>query len=458
MKIKTKAFIAIGITALLTSMSSESFASAFQLFEQNAVNMGDFGAGGAAIAEDASTAYYNPAGMLRICHQQLVVSGDVINTDFEFSGINVWSTPSPLVPPGFRFVQAGNNVQGGNANFVPALHYVAPICDWVVFGVSVVSPFGLQTGYAQTSPIRYSATDTKLITIDISPSLGFKVTNKFSLGAGFDATHLDVTLNSIAGLPIIPSQPTRFDTQSKNDGTAWGYGWHAGALYQFTPATRIGLAYHSQLNFNVHGRSRFVGPLAGLAISGTPTSGTLLSGLQADVTLPPWTELSAYHDINCHWAVDASIIYTQWSIFNKNLILKGVRAVTIDPNTGMFLPVILNPVIPQNFHNTWRFAVGGNYHPIKPLLFRAGVGYDPTPTNNTDRIARLPDGDRYAVALGAHYQISCPIGLDVGWTHLFIRNTNIRAPAITGLQVSTAVGSYKSHADLFGAQLTWNFT
>lgn len=446
-KILIKSFSLFALTTALLTGASNSSASAFQLFEQNAVNMGDFGAGGAAIAQDASTAYYNPAGMVRIPNQQLVVSGDEIITDIKFSGTNTWT--SPLIP-GFAFSQSHNNVQGGNANFIPAVHYVAPMTDWLVLGFSVLSPFGLETSYPQSSVLRYSATETKLKTVDYSSSVGFKLNNQFSLGAGFDAVRLDVDLNTIGGLPTDPNNPTLFDTVSKNYGKAWGYGWHAGALYQFCSGTRLGLAYHSQLNFSLHGKSKLGGPLTGQV--------TLVSDdLQSNITLPPTTTLSIYRDINPCWGVDASVNFTQWGMFNRNLVLHNEQAVTIDPVTKMFIPVIIDSTIPEHFRNTWRFALGGTYHPIKPLLLRAGVGFDQTPTNNTDRNARLPDSNRIALALGGHYQATKTIGFDVGWTHIFVRDTQIDVPTVTGIQTSTAVGNYHNHVDLVGAQFTWDF-
>lgn len=462
-KIVSNIFVA-GISFALFSFSGESFASGFQLFEQNAVNMGDFGAGGAAIAEDASTAYYNPAGLTRICHQQLVLSTDAVITDQKFSGTNIW-TPNnnPLVPPTFAFREAGNNVQGGGTNFIPALHYAAPITDRFAFGFSIGAPFGLQTNYPQTSILRYSATNTKLEVIDLSPSFGAQITKPFSVGIGLDIARINAELDSVAGLPFNPIAPTAFDSLSKNKANDWGYGWHAGALYQFDACTRVGLAYHSALRFNsMRGNSRLIGPLANLAnffITGVISPGFLESkNLSTSATLPPWTNFSIYHDINPCWAVDGSVIYTQWNKFNSVLTLNNVQSIGLDPATGLPTPVLINVSIPQHFQNTWRFALGAIYRPLPCLHFRAGVGYDQTPTNNTDRNIRLPDGNRYAVAVGAHYQVVKPLGVDVGWTHLFIQKVNVSSTAVTGLQASTAIGTFTSHADLLGGQLTWNIT
>lgn len=442
-----KVLLAVGISSGIFSLPATVFASGFQLFEVNAVNIGDFGAGGAAIAEDASTAYVNPAGMVRIPNQQLVVSGDEVITDIKFSGTNTWT--SPLVPR-FAFSQTSNDVQGGNANFIPAAHYVAPMCDWLVLGFSAVAPFGLETTYALSSVLRYSGTQSHLKTMDYSPSIAFKLNNHFSLGAGFDPVRLHVELDSIAGQPTNPNNPGAFDSISKNYGSAWGYGWHAGALYQFCSGTRVGLAYHSKLNFNIKGGSKLIGPLAN-------NVGFVSDALQTNVTLPATTTFSIYQDINPCWAVDASVYYTQWDMFNDQIVLHNVQGVTIDPVTHLFIPVFINPVLPQHFRNTWRVSLGGSYRPIKCLLLRAGVGVDQTPTNNTDRSVRLPDSDRLATALGAHYQATKTMGFDVGWTHIFIRKTNVNSTIVTGIQTSTAVGNYQNHVDILGAQFTWDF-
>lgn len=440
---------------------SSAHAAAFQLFEQNAVNMGDVGAGGAAIADDASTAYFNPAGLIRIPNQQVVISGDLINTDFKFTGTNTWT---PLGPTAFlgSYTESANGVQGGGANFVPAFHYAAPINDCFVLGFSVTAPYGLETNYPQTSALRYSATRTSLEVIDLGPSFGLKLNNHWSVGAGFDAEHLSVDFNSIAGIPALNSDdPTQFDSLSKNSGTDWGYGWHAGVLYQFDCATRVGLTYHSQVVFSdIRGHSKLIGPLANFNSlqTGVLTSGVLTNNqLAASATLPPSTTLSFYHDVNQQLAFEGSIIYTEWSKFNKTLTLNNVQAISIDPSTFNATPTLIQVNVPQNFSDSLRFAVGTVYKPWPCFWLRGGLGFDRTPTNSTDRNQRLPDADRFAVALGAHYQVVKQLGVDAGWTHMFIQDTNISSPAVTGMQQSTAFGQVKSHADLIGVQLTYDF-
>src|SRR5438128_299058 len=87
-------------------LSSNAMGSAFQLWEQDAASVGDYHSGRAAQANDASTAFYNPAGITRINHQQLVLGDVGILSDIKFKGTVfdgvVFPGPItiPVTPPG----------------------------------------------------------------------------------------------------------------------------------------------------------------------------------------------------------------------------------------------------------------------------------------------------------------------------------------------------------------------
>ena len=52
--------------AMLALASGTASAAGFQLLEQNASGIGNAYAGSAAVAENASTIYFNPAGMTQL--------------------------------------------------------------------------------------------------------------------------------------------------------------------------------------------------------------------------------------------------------------------------------------------------------------------------------------------------------------------------------------------------------
>lgn len=436
--------VALGM--VLAGFTQQAAASGFQLFEGNAVNMGDFGAGGAAIAQDASTAYYNPAGLVRLTAPQIVISAVGISSKADFSGKSSVALKHPIA--GWQTIHSEQgSASGGGFKIVPAFHYAVPLNNVTVFGFSVTAPFGLATDYDTNSVVRYEATKSDIKTLDVSPSIGVKINDQLSVGAGLDLQRLEATLDSTAALPIFHPVTHQLvgimDTHSNNVASNWGWGWHAGALYQFSPSTRVGINYVSQVKHSLTGTSTFSNDLFEII---SPT-------LNADITLPATTTLSAYHELNQQWALLSSVTYTQWSVID-NITLNNVASVT--SVGGKLQPATTTATLPENFRDTWRVALGTNYKMNDQWLFRAGVGYDQTPVNNENRGVRLPDGDRIAVAVGAHYQPMKALGLDVGYTHLFVKDGDINHTVTTGSQQVTTVGTSKNGADLLGLQLTWS--
>ena len=177
----------------ILGLSNNAMASAFQLFEQDGATVGNYHAGHSAEANDASTSFYNPAGITRIHNQQLVVGDVGILSDIKFRG----TTNLSLVLPGNaafgipgRVAPFGGTMntvsQGGGFSQVPNFYYVAPVTDYLGVGLSVNVPFGLRTDYGRDTALRYAATKSEIQVVDISPSIGFNVTKQLSLGLGFD--------------------------------------------------------------------------------------------------------------------------------------------------------------------------------------------------------------------------------------------------------------------------------
>jgi len=434
-----KILMVMSTTGMLCSAYNIANAAAFQLWEQDGASVGDYHAG-RAVTDDASTSYYNPAGLVRIHNQQLIVAADPILTDFKFRGtINVIA---PVTPSGNQNVIA----QGGNFNLVPSLHYAAPYNDRIYFGFSIVSPFGLETNYGLNTAARYAANKTALTIIDIAPSVGIKINDKWSLGAGLDAEHARAEFDLVGTTTAFPLGV--FDTASENVGRSWAYGFHLGALFQPNETTRIGFTYHSKVVHHSHGESKFIGPLA--TALGVKTS----TNLKADIDLPATTTLSIFKTLNHTWDFMGTIAYTQWSVL-QNIVLMNVAGVD---STGAGSETV-TVIVPEHYRNTWNVSVGANYHLNEQWLFRSGIGFDETPANDTDRNLQLPDSDRIAVALGTHYQMTKAVGIDLGWTHFFVMNTFIHnVHQVVGAQQTYTNGAINAGADVLGLEVTWDIS
>lgn len=423
--------------------SSHAMAAAFQLWEQDGASIGNYHAGRAAEAPDASTAYYNPAGLIRIHNQQAVFGLDPIFTNFKFTGTMDVATAG-LGSSGPIAGQA----QGGGFNVIPSLNYAAPLSDNVVFGFSVVSPFGLETNYGNNSFVSYAASLTSLQVIDLSPSLGIALNDKFSIGFGADIERARGEFDLVGGNPILNTD-MNLNTPSKNVGYSWGYGYHLGLLFQLDENTRIGLSYHSKVTQNLEGTSKLTGPLANDSDGGMQES----TNLKTDLTLPATTTLSLFHTLDPTWDVMGTVAYTQWNIFNQ-VSLQNVAGIVDSASNNSILVVI-----PQNYRNTWNYSVGTNYHASEQWMFKGGIGFDETPSSDQYRNLQLPDSDRIAVALGTHYQATKTLGLDAGWTHFFAMNTRIsNLSQANGDQTTTTNGTVHASADVFGFQAKWDIT
>lgn len=452
-----RTLISAAVIGILASGTAQS--GGFSLYtESSAAATGNFAAGIAAEAADASIGWYNPAGLVLLRNQEVVMGGIGIFPVAKLSGTSNFSAM------GLDYTQHFDGISGGENAFVPDFHYALPLGENATFGLSVVAPFGLATDWGVYSPVRYQGTFTELITTNISPEIGGRLSENFSVGAGLDLQYARVKFNRILGLPIlIPGNPTALDSLTYNKGSSYGVGYHVGVMGMFNDNhTRVGLNYQSRMRHTFHGFSQLTGKMAnkGLILApffinpadpnATYRSDDLYSN---SMQLPDIVTLSAYHDMNETIALLGSIVYTGWSSF-KTIQLNNVAAPNIQP------PVINQvkafSVSPQNYSDVWRFALGANYHVNQQLMLRVGGGYDATPTNDVDRDVRLPDTDRWALSVGAHYQARSNIGLDVGYTHLFAASdpvVNRTDPIGTAFYNVSAVGNMS--ADLVGAQVVW---
>jgi long-chain fatty acid transport protein len=144
-------------------------AAGFALLEQNVSGLGNAYAGSGAVAADASTMFFNPAGLTLLPGMQAVVSGAGINVQSEFSG-TATLTPSPpiTVAPG-----TNNGGDAGGFAFLPALYFSAPIGDRWAVGLGVGAPFGLKTEYDDNWQGRFLGIESEVKTINVNPSVAF---------------------------------------------------------------------------------------------------------------------------------------------------------------------------------------------------------------------------------------------------------------------------------------------
>lgn len=462
------------LAVLFSCVAGSANAAGFALIEQNASGMGNAYAGAAATAENASTIFFNPAGMTYLPDSQVVVALHAIRPSAKFNNNGSRSVLGTAL-------STGDGGDAGSWAFLPNLYFAKALNDSVRLGIGLNAPFGLKTEYDDGWTGRYHALKSELKTININPSVAFKVNDNVSLGAGLNYQRVSAQLSKavdfgsvcvatlLSKAPAFVGQcaanginPTASDGKSKFEGDDWSWGFNLGAIIQVIPSTRVGLAYRSEIRHKLEGQATIKGEEVFNALPGflaalkTGLIGNFQdSDVEAKLDLPATFSASIFHHVNDNLDLMADATWTGWNSFQT---LRVVRT------SGTLSGATLD-VQPENWENTMRYSVGASYRYNDSLKLRAGVAYDESPVSDKWLTPRIPDNNRTWLSFGANYQVSRSSMLDIGYTHLFVQdrniNTSAQAAEIAALGGSSAAGTlkgdYDSDVNIISVQYTHNF-
>lgn len=431
-----------GLTAVLTGTAGTASASGFALIEQSAGGLGNAFAGGAASAEDASTIFFNPAGLTRLTGTQFVFGGHVIRPKVEFQ--DQGSTDIMGAP-----LRGGEGGDAGDPALVPILYMAHALNERVRVGLGINAPFGLVTDYDADWKGRYQGVTSDVKTININPALAFKMNETLSLGVGVNLQYIEAELSNAvdfgticfgalgpAGCTAAGLTPQNADGFARVEGDDWSWGFNAGLLLQPNENTRFGLAYRSHVEHTLEGTADFSNVPGPLTMGGAVFVDT---GASAGITLPESVSLSAFRQIDPRWAIMGDVTWTRWSRFEE----LRIEFDSAQPDS----------VTVEDWRDIMRYSIGVNYAYSPTWTLRAGLAYDEAPVRNASlRTPRIPDGERYWLAFGLGYRLNKDVRLDVSYAHLFVPDQDINHVGSTG---DTLTGEYELAVDILGIQMAW---
>ena len=434
------------IPALLAvAFSGTASASGFQLMgEQSASSLGNAGAGSAAVAENASTIYYNPAGMTELGRGSVSAGLVAVRTNFEFSN-------DGSITPGLT----GDGGNGGNWGVVPNAYGSWQLAkDWYI-GLGIGAPFGLKTKYDEPWIGSAHSNEFDIKTININPSIAWRAADWVSLGAGVNWQRIDATYKRAAGVaasprvtncaavpptsPLFPAAvPCQSGVKLEMDDDAWG--WNVGALFKPAAQTKIGVSYRSKIKYTANGDVSVSGPSPVVNAGGS-------SNVKADIDVPDTFILSLSQGIGDKWEVLADVSWTGWSsipyldIVRTSGRLSGQTAQTLN----------------TKFDDAWRFALGANYKLDEAWKLRFGIAYDQTPVPSAQyRLVSLPDNDRTWFSAGFQWKPAKDMALDVGAAYLYLRDSDINND-LRAEGKGLVKGTYDASGWLIGTQFSMFF-
>lgn len=453
-----QSLLAGSIAALLCSTNAT--AGGFALIEQGGSGMGNAYAGASAVAADASTVWFNPAGMLELDSREFAVAGHIVavNSDFSDRGTTLNAAFGLSAVPGETTQDAGG------ATFLPNLYYVSPLNDSMSWGFGISVPFGNSTEYDRDWVGRYQAVESGVSVIDLNPSFAYRVNDRFSVGAGLSVQIMEATLgNSVdsgatclglvsrgsvdlaqcSGAQLTAAGVRANDGYAEITGDSVDVTFNLGLMYKPSEQTKLGVAYRHKIDHKLDGDAEFetnAGLSAVLAANSIPLF--VNGGASAEANLPGSLMMSLSHQLNDRVELLGDVTWTGWSSFEE-------LRITFD-----------NPAQPDTFNtqayeDVVRFSAGLNYAYNSKLTLRAGWAYDEDPVPSPQlRTARIPGNDRTWLAFGAGYKFRPNMSFDVGFAHLFIDETPI-ANASESAGGTTIRGIYDADANIVSAQFNW---
>lgn len=354
----------------LAAFSGGAAAAGFQLLEQNASGLGNAYAGSAALADNASTVFFNPAGMA-------LLEGGQVSVGFA------------AVRPSYEYRSNAGVTSGGDAGslgIVPNAYLTYRLTKDLSAGFGISVPFGLATEYDSGWAGAVRAIKSEIKTINYNPSLAYRLTDKVALGFGINYQTIDGELTSAGG-------------RLKGDDASWG--WNAGAMFTLSPAMRIGISYRSSVSHVLEGNMNGVLPV------------------RADLNLPGTAILSVWQQVSDRWEAMGDISYTRWNSLQRLDIYNRSTNGLVTSETF-------------NYENSWRIAWGAAYKATDYAKIKFGIAYDRTPVEDKYRSPRVPDNNRLWLSVGGQWNAGRAGKVDLGYSYLYVRDPSITLAPLNG--------------------------
>ncbi len=376
------------ITLALLWLAAETAAQggAISLYELGTPDMGMSAAGATARAEDAGTVFWNPAGMTNIHGHELsigfalLVARQKLDLDFDNT-----------VPP-----TPGETDEGGNFAGVAPLagsYFLYSASEDLKLGLAINGLWGGNVDYNEGWIDRQYNTEGSLAGLNLQPTVGMRVNDWLSFGAGLNIVYAKLELELRAG----PGAAA--PTIKVRDADDWGYGGSFGVMFEPRESTRVGLVYRTGVDLKLDGEVR------------SPIPTTVRFG--SDFSFAQGINVGLYQDLNEEFALLADAGWSDWSDFSDWGITAGPSAVDLD----------------RNWKDTWRGALGLQWKPVEDWTFRSGVSYDSSPIRAKKRLPDIPVGEAWRFSVGTEHALSESTIIGATYTFLYGGNASYdRAP------------------------------
>jgi long-chain fatty acid transport protein len=421
--------LGIMLAAATFTAATNAEAGGFALREQSTIGQGMAFAGAAAGAAGLSSMFWNPATATMFPgwngEQSFTLIAPYAKITTRFSAVPA------------AFGDAGNISQSA---LLPSGAGSVQITDRLFLGLVTGAPFGLVTKPHDVWQGEVYGRSSRVVSFNATPSVAYKINDWISVGAGVQIQYFKTKLNSAVPLTLNPATFPSFGLEGDNIGI----GFTAGVTLTPMAGTTIGLGYRSSIEHGLKGEAGAASPLMPL----TP--------IKATIDTPDMVTLGVSQVITDRFTLNAGVEWTNWSRF-------GTFPVYNRNTGGAYAPLGTPISLAFRYKDSWYFSLGGAYKLDPNWTLRAGFGYEISPITDENRPVRLPDSNRFHVAVGASYHWNERLSFDVGYAHLFTEGANIDiGPGHPSYNpgfgpFASYQGKAKTHVDLVSVGLSYRF-
>lgn len=419
--------IRLGFSVIGVLAATHLFAAGFGLYEMSARSMMS---GGHNVGKgvDAAAVYYNPAMISDLTGTWVTVGITMINPplDTRVNGVGTHKmNPGWFADPHVFVTQE-----------LP--------CDFTA-GLGFYGDFGLGSHYDNNWPLAFNSVETVFEGFCLSPTLSYKVTDKWSLAAGVRFEHvifkqrriyqLDRLANYAYGPNTLGTMRMKIDAHNDFD-----VGYLVGTTYDLTDDFSVGAVWRSRIRCDIEGDVKAYG--TGLQAGQMARQYTRNAEEKIDL---PMSATVGFNWDRAIWLDDlhlsSSLTWTEWSTIDK-----------IDLGLGA------NQVLNLGWHNAYRTGFGFEYDIAEWFTPGMGYVYDWDPTREKRPNTMLPAGDRHNIYFGATFHITDNLDFTLaGGMVLMESKTAWFDNPVTNQQKAFKFQTRNSHTHLASATITYHF-
>ena len=420
-----------------------------------------------AEAADASTIFYNPAGLTKLDSSQISVNANIVLPSIRYEADS--ATDFTGIP-----VQGSKSGKITKTTVAPHIYGAYKATDDLTVGLGVYVPFGSATEYKKDSVLRHNINKLGLTSIAVEPVAAWKLNDRHSFGAGIIAQHTSAELRKYADwgiqqkaamLKATPSNPAgaaaiQADGHADVKGSDWGFGYQLAWMWDINDRARVGVNYRSKVSHTLKGDAEWA---ADGAMAKQAWAAKLLEArgyvpnekASVKIVTPESLSVHGMYKVSDKADLFGDVTWTRHSRFNKaELVFEKEKTIGINKKSD-------RTTITPNWRNTYKVGFGGSYQISEPLQLRAGIAFDKSPVKNADyRMNSLPDGNRIWFSAGMKYNIGKNHVVDAAYTHIHINDTSYRTAKASGSDVDSKGASsahFRNKADIIGLQYTYKF-